>query len=153
MREEGQRIIRQYLPGRREFLFKSSRARLWGDPIPPSQPADVRLKIIEVHDDTPEGQGFVCLTNSNDIAVDLTNWKLTGAGIEHHFRPGTVVPRGGSICVVGSVALFRRSLPAGRGSSPLFIQGNWIGKLDSAGVRVGLTDPQDRMVDTFELRR
>jgi CotH kinase protein len=45
MREAAQQILKEYLPGRRQFLFKSPRARLYGEPIPAAQSTNVTVEF------------------------------------------------------------------------------------------------------------
>jgi hypothetical protein len=121
MRAEAQRVIDEYLPGRRNFLFKSSRAKLMGDPIPPAQPQDVTLAFDQIDAGSNELEQFIALTNKTSLAVDITDWRLAGAGITHRFRPGTVIPSGKAIYVAANVRAFRQraaSPRAGQGGKP-----------------------------------
>ncbi len=148
MRAEAQRILDEYLPGRRNFLFKSSRAKLLRDPIPSAQPADMALQFGEIDLRCPPTEQFVCITNRNDFAIDVTGWQLTGAGVEHRFRPGTVVPAGKSIYAVSNVSGFRRRAAGPSGGQSLLAQGNW--KVDARNGRgvLRLLDGQGRVVAT-----
>lgn len=125
-REEAQRIISSYLPGRRQFLFKSPKAKLFGEPIPPAQEAEATLGFASIKLEIPAAEQLICLTNRSAAAVDISGWKLKGAGIEYVFRPGTVVPAAKSISVLARIETFRRN-PLPR--VPLFVQGNWSGTL------------------------
>jgi hypothetical protein len=127
MRAEVQRIMTQYLPGRRVFLFKSPQATLSGDPIPAAQPATVSLNFGALGVDLPATEQYVCLTNQSAFAVDLSGWQIKGMGIEHRFRPGTVIPVGKSIYVVANAAEFRKK--RSNTSAPMFVQGDWSGVL------------------------
>src|SRR5689334_9583977 len=79
MRQEAQRIIDQYLPGRRRYLFKNARARLGGDSIPSSQPRQLTLILEAGMAESNAGNQFVRVTNTNDFAVDLSGWRISGA--------------------------------------------------------------------------
>src|SRR5690349_127317 len=48
MRKEATRIMTEYLPGRRQFLFKSSRAKLFGEAIPAAQPPNTTLDFDRI---------------------------------------------------------------------------------------------------------
>jgi hypothetical protein len=134
------------LPGRRNYLFKSSRARLFGEPIPPAMPAKVALEFRQIETSGPAGGQFVCIANPNEFAVDLTGWRLSGGGIEHSFRPGTVIPAGKEIYAVGDAKSFRnRSTPPSGGQS-LLVQGNWKGQLQIDGGALQLADASGRVV-------
>jgi hypothetical protein len=146
MRSEAQRIIDEYLPGRRNFLFKSSRATLLGDSIPAAQPAVVNLQFLEIDGRSPAAEQFVCITNQNNFAVDITGWRLMDAGIEHRFRPGTVIPAGKAVYAVADAAAFRRRSTGPRGGQSLLVQGRWKGSLKSGPGALKLIDAKDRMV-------
>jgi len=49
---------------------------------------------------------FIQLVNTNSIAVDISDWRLTG-GIEHTFAPGTVLAPKGALYVCPNAAAFR----------------------------------------------
>ena len=118
MRSEAQRIIDEYLPGRRNFLFKSSRAKLRGEAIPAAQPSDVTLQFRDIESRSPATEQFVCITNQNNFAVDVSGWRLAGAGIEHHFRPGTVIPAGNAIYMWPTLMVFGAGPPVRAAVSP-----------------------------------
>ena len=140
-RAEADRIIKQYLPGRREFLFQSGHAKLHGDLIPDSQPANATITLVSFERGETPPEQFVCLTNQNSFAVDVTGWKLSGAGIEHQCRPGTVIPAGKELYIVADASDFRR-----RERRPLFVQGNWKGGLKKEGT-LQLADRNGRVVN------
>jgi hypothetical protein len=146
MRPEAQRIIDEYLPGRRNFLFKSSRARLLGDSIPAAQAGEAALEFLEIESRPPAAEQFVCITNQNNFAVDITGWRLANAGIEHRFRPGTVIPAGKAIYAVADVSAFRRRSTGPRGGQSLFVQGNWKGRLQSGRGALQFIDAKGRTV-------
>jgi hypothetical protein len=129
-RAEAERIISDYLPNRRTFLL--TEATLHGDKVPNAQPINATVQITEVQADRPTATGFIRITNENNYAVDLSNWKLSGRGIEHQFRPGTVIPAKSSILLVENVRNFRTSSPASAKSQ--FLQGNWKGTLQPSGL-------------------
>lgn len=146
-REEAQRIMREYLPGRREFLFRSPEARLHGDPIPPSQLGPFRVEISEIATTSADSEPFVRIQNRQETAVDLSGWQLSGAGIKHTFRSGTVLPVGRSILVVRDVPAFRKSRGVtADGSTPQFVQGNWKGELQTDAGPLVLADAHGQKV-------
>ena len=152
MRSEAQRVIDEYLPGRRNFLFKSSRAKLLGDPIPAAQPSDVTLQFREIESRCAAAEQFVCITNQNNLAVDVTGWRLAGAGIEHRFRPGTVIPAGNAIYTVADVNRFRHRSAGPSGGQSLLAQGNWKGALQRGPGNLQLSDAKGRIVGSAALR-
>lgn len=146
-RAEGQAIAEKYLRGRRQFLFQSGRARLLGDAIPSAQPADVSVQFAAL----ALQPGLVVLTNANEFAVDISGWQLSGAGVQHHFRPGTVIPAGRSLCAVENVVEFRRAPPPVAGQRPCFVQGNWKGALQAGRGPLRLMDARGRQVSRAEV--
>ena len=128
-RAEAERIISNYLPGRRTFLL--TEATLHGDKVPEAQPTNATVRITEVHADTPSAPGFIRIANENAYAIDLSDWKVASRGMEHQFRPGTVIPSKGSMLIVSDVRELRSSNPAA--SKNQFIQGNWKGTLQLSG--------------------
>ena len=142
-RAEAQRIIDDYISPRRTFLLH--RATLRGDPVPQAQPADVVLKFAEIRNGQSPGDQFICITNQNEFAVDITHWKISGAGVEFQFRPGTVVPSNGSLYVLADTRAFRAQRRSENGTAHQLTQGNWTGSLQSGGT-LHLTDSKGRVV-------
>jgi hypothetical protein len=149
-RQEAQRILNEYLPGRREFLFKSPRAKLLGDPIPSAQPADAVIEISAIEDQLPPLDQSVCLTNQNDFAVDISGCQVKGCGIEHYFRPGTVIPSGRALYLTADAAQFRSKLPSP--SPSRFVQGDWKGTLKESAGPLLLLNKTGKVVAQRELR-
>jgi hypothetical protein len=148
-REEAERIITEYLPGRRNFLFKSARARLFGEGLPPSQKQELSLGKLIVERAAETADQFICVTNQNKVAVDVSGWTIAGSGIEHRFRPGTVIPSGKALYVVADVNGFRARKDGPRGGQSLLVQGNWKGTLSQDGV-VHLKDRRARTAASSE---
>ncbi|HEX7860702.1 MAG TPA: CotH kinase family protein [Verrucomicrobiae bacterium] len=123
-REEGARIIMEYIPARREFLLK--RATLHGDRLPEAQSNEAMIHLAEIREDIATG-GFIRVENPNRFAVDVSTWVIRGRGIEHSFRPGTVIPANGSLSLVGNVQSYRSSPQFKPGVE--FVQGHWQGVL------------------------
>ena len=62
--------------------------------IPHTQTAGLVIDFGAIEVDPASGnqdQEYIELVNSNDEAVDISNWSLTGA-VEQRFTPGTVIP-------------------------------------------------------------
>ena len=53
-----------------------------------------------------QDEEYIQLLNTNDLAVDISGWQLTG-GVEHLFPGGTVIPAYGAIYITPSAAAFR----------------------------------------------
>lgn len=86
----------QALPARRRQLFSEQ------SEVPGPQPPDAGLHFgaLEAAAVDPE-QSFVELVNHNAFAVDISGWSLSGGGIRHTMKPGTVLAPGMSLVVVG----------------------------------------------------
>jgi hypothetical protein len=133
----------QYLPARRNFLFTHP-------DVPSAQPGDAMLSFGAI-DFNPVGgnqdQEYVQITNPNAYAVDISDWVLAGE-IEHTFKPGTVIPAGGSIYVTPDSAAFRARTSSPRGNEGLFVQGGYDGHLSSFGGSLTIYDPTGREAAT-----
>ncbi len=86
-----------------------------------------------------QDEEYIELTNPNDIAVDISDWKLDG-GIEFTFQGGTVIPAGSSLYVSPDVTAFRARTQSPKGGEGLFVQGAYEGHLSSFGETVTLSD-------------
>lgn len=148
-REEAERIMAEYLPGRRNFLFQSGRAKLFGEGIPDSQRDDISLRISKIERDTVAAQQFICITNQNSAAVDVSGWEISGAGIEYRCRSGTIIPASASLYIVSDVNRFRRRKSGPGGAQSLFVQGNWHGTLSNEG-SVRITDRKGRAAGSVD---
>jgi hypothetical protein len=82
---------------------------------------------------------FIQLLNPNPIAVDISDWRLTG-GIEHTFAPGTVLAPNGALYVCPNAAAFRTRTVSPKGGEGLFVQGGYHGHLSSHGETLTLID-------------
>jgi len=148
VREEAARIIDLHLPGRRDFLINNPAATLNGERLPGAQPSEARIQVAAVEFSPASGnqaEEFLCLTNSEPHAVDISGWKLGGA-VDYEFRPGTVIPAGRTLYVAQDVKVFRsRSIGPRRGQG-LFVQGNYRGQLSARGETIQLWDSTGRRV-------
>ena len=148
-REEAERIMTEYLPVRRSFLFESGRARLFGEGIPDSQRDDISLRISKIERDSVATQQFICITNQNSVSVDVSGWGISGAGIEYRCRPGTVIPANVALYIVSDVNQFRRRKTGPGGAQSLLVQGDWRGTLSKDG-SVRITDRKGRAAGSGE---
>jgi|GEM_PF-1152838 len=135
LRVEAERTISTYLVGRRNFLYNNSSATLNGTPIPSAQPTNTVIQIAS-WDYNPASSNldeqYVELKNTNAYAVDVSNWKLTGA-ISITLRPGTVIPIGKSLYVTPSVNAFRNRNTSPHSGQGIYVQGPYSGYLSSNG--------------------
>jgi hypothetical protein len=86
-----------------------------------------------------QDQEFVQLLNPNPIAVDISDWQLTGA-VEHIFRGGTVLPPNGALYVCPDSAAFRARTNSPKGGEMLFVQAGYKGHLSNWGGSLTLID-------------
>ncbi len=141
-----------YMPRRRAFIFD----RKMGIPteFPDAQPTNVTILVGSFDYQPSSGnqqEEYIELINTNNIAVDISGWKLSGA-VEHTFQGGVVIPRGGAptnrLYVVANKKAFRSRATAPRGGMSLYIEGPYKGQLSARGETVVLSDKVGRIVTT-----
>jgi hypothetical protein len=121
--------------------------------IPNAQPSDIRVVFDLADYETSPASGnqdeeYIRLNNPNNTAVDISGWQLAG-GIRHTFKPGTVIPAGGSLYVSPNVVAFRARTSGPSGGQSLQVQGPYSGNLSSFGETVQLVKPGGEIVDTL----
>jgi len=116
---------------------------LYGGKVSPASTLNPRIDFgaIEVNpaSGNPDEQ-FIELENFNTIAVDISNWRLTG-GFEHTFLGGTVLPPGGAIYVSPNAAAFRARAVSPKGGQGLLVQGDYQGHFSNFAETLMLLDP------------
>jgi hypothetical protein len=95
-----------------------------------------------------QDQEFVELLNPNNIAVDISDWRITG-GIEHQFPGGTVIAPNGALYLCPNVAAFRARTVSPKGGEGRFIQGGYDGHLSSLGETLTLLDASRAVNNTI----
>jgi hypothetical protein len=139
-------LTNTYMPKRRNFLYVTQRAA-----IPAAITNDLVVNFARFDPNPISGtqvHEYLSLTNTNKVAIDLTGWKLQG-GVEHTFKPGTVIPANGSLYLSPDVNSFRQRPTAPRGASGLFVQGNYKGQMSARGETVLLKDNKGRDVTSL----
>lgn len=138
-----------YFVNRRAYIFTNLTV-LGGGAIPLAQPADATVRIAGL-DYNPatrnQAHEFLCLTNPNAYAVDLSGWTLTG-GIQFTFRGGTVIPANGTLYLTPDLRAFRTRPTFPTAGVGLFVQGNYQGQLSAWGETLVLSDQTGRAVLT-----
>lgn len=169
-REEVTRVLNDYFPARRSFLYNQSSTRplvqkpglTGGTPIPNTAQSvtagDVVIDSIDFFPSTEsQNSEYIILKNTSAQAIDLTGWKLTGA-INHNFTAGTVIPSGagtaaveykGLLHIVKNAASFRARSSGPKGGEKRFIQGNYSGQLSSRGETITLVDSANTTMASF----
>jgi hypothetical protein len=112
--------------------------------IPARQASDVRINLAEVRlCPTNQALEYLCLTNSNTLAVDISRWRLEGP-VKFVWEAGTVLPARGALYVASDVKALREQFNARRARGR-FVVGNYRGQLNEARPIV-LKDERDRVV-------
>jgi hypothetical protein len=153
-------IINQYVIPRRRHWYAThsitNTARTIGIAnannagIPLSQPGNAVVTVTRIEFNPSTGnqdEEFICLTNGNPYAVDLSGWKL-GGGVEFTFKGGTVMPSNSVLYVSPNTRAFRSRAVAPRGGMGLFAVGPYNGQLSARGEPLTITDKTGRLVYT-----
>ncbi|HEY5910109.1 MAG TPA: lamin tail domain-containing protein [Verrucomicrobiae bacterium] len=146
-------LIEQFLNKRREHFYGKHSITNTGltvgisktdnAGIPLAQPGNPILSFRDWDYNPASGnqdEEYVCLTNANDFAVDLSGWKLSG-GIDRRLQPGTVIPAFGALYLTPNVVAFRARANGPRSGMGLLVQGNCSGHLNAWGDSFVLSDP------------
>jgi len=118
--------------------------------IPLAQPRNAVVSVVGWDYNPVSGnqdEEFVCITNANNYAVDISGWKLDG-GISHRFQPGTVIPSFSALYLSPNIVAFRSRATAPHGGMGLFVQGNYKGHLNAWGETLRITDDTGRLVSS-----
>lgn len=118
--------------------------------IPDQQPGDVSLTFgaLDANPSSGDQSGeYLTLINPNNYAVDISDWKLSGA-VDFTFHGGTVIPSNSTLYVVRDFNGFRARPTAPRGGQGFFMVGPYKGQLSARGESLVLTDDRGRGVAT-----
>lgn len=143
-------LVNGYLVARRKFMFATNGTF---KPVGNPQPANVLVQFGAM-DFNPashnQAEEYLQIVNTNSFPVDISNWRIEG-GIEHTFKPGTVLPTGtnGVLHLSPEVAAFRARTTAPRGGLGLFVQGNYKGQLSARGETLRILDDTGRLVQAM----
>ncbi|MES2568621.1 MAG: lamin tail domain-containing protein, partial [Verrucomicrobiota bacterium] len=77
--------------------------------IPEPEPANPQITFDDIEFNPASGnqdEEFVSVRNGSAFAVDLSDWRVSGA-ISHRFKAGTVLPAGGTLYLSPSARAFR----------------------------------------------
>jgi hypothetical protein len=125
--------------------------RSGGVGIPERQAETVKVEFGEFSlCPTNAVQEYLCLTNPNSFAVDISGWRLQGI-VKFTVPAGTVLPAQATLYVSPDVKAFRARASNPRGGQGLFVVGNYHGHLGGNG-HVTLKDDKDRTVADETLR-
>lgn len=130
--------IKTFLNSRRTQLFNTysiTTSNAANRLIPLAQQSSPPITFGEVETNPAggnQGQEFIEIKNPTDAAVDITGWTV-GGGIDHTFRPGTVIPANDHLYLANSAPAFRARTIGPGGGQQLFVQGGWAGSLSARG--------------------
>lgn len=156
-RNQAQRLIDDYLPNRRSFLY-GSQPESYGLPIPSAQSLLPNISIQDIDylpSDSQAAEYFVLKNNTSD-AVDISGWEIRGA-VEHTFKGGTIIPSGngstasqykGLLHVAKSSKDFRARTTGPTGGEYRLIQGGYDGQLSARGETIELWDKSGNLIAT-----
>jgi hypothetical protein len=119
--------------------------------IPLSQPADARVFIMAVEHNPVSGdqaEEYVCLTNPNPYAVDISGWRLSG-GVGFTFKAGTVMPSNSVLYVSPDVRAFRGRAVSPRGGEGHFVVGPYGGRLSARGAELVIHNGMSSLLTTY----
>lgn len=108
---------------------------LHGGRFVPASQAEPRIDFGTIEASPASGnqdEEFIELRNRNAVAVDLSDWRLTG-GVEHRFPGGTVLPANGALYLCPRAEAFRARAASPKGGEGRLVQGGYRGRLSSLG--------------------
>jgi hypothetical protein len=138
-----------YLAARRVYLYQTLGVDRGGI-IPNAQPATAIVEFGHDLDPSPTGgqdQEYLTLLNRNSFAVDISGWQI-GGDIHYTFRPGVVLPSGGTLYVSPDVVAFRSRASSPSGGEERFVQGDYDGRLSNRLGVLQLYNAHGELVDT-----
>lgn len=121
------------------------------EPIPRAQTADATVEIVSVDFNPVSGnqdEEYLEIKNTGDTAVDISGWHLAN-GVDMTFRPGTVIPTGGSLYVTPSAPAFRARATGPSGGQRLFVQDSYDGHLSNFGESIEIVRADGTLASTF----
>jgi hypothetical protein len=142
-------IKNDYLAVRRVHLYRTY-GRDGKGIIPDAQPQEVVVQLGDVGFaplDGDPGSEYLTLVNRNPYPVDISNWTVKGE-VRYTFRPGVVLPTGGTLYVARDVVAFRQRATSPQGDEGRFVQGGYRGQVTKNEGTLRLYDDQGRIVDS-----
>jgi len=124
--------------------------------IPLTQPTNAVVEIAGLEYNPPttnQSHEYLCITNPNPYAVDISGWTLSTFGggatnVKFTFKGGTVIPSNGVLYLTPDIVSFRTRPTSPRGREGLFVVGNYRGQLSARGETLFIHDDRGRPVHT-----
>lgn len=148
-------IRNSYLPPRRVHLFNNHNLNSsypLSARIPDTQPANpvIRFGARDVNPASGnQAHEFIELINTNNYAVDLSGWQLSG-DVNLTFQPGTVMRANSSLFASPDPRAFRTRAISPTGGQGRFVQGPYTGQLSERGGVVRLLNAPGAEVAVLE---
>ena len=118
--------------------------------MPAAQPSNAVIQIAAIDfrpANSNQAQEYLCLTNPNSYAVDISGWRLDG-GVRYTFKGGTILPANSVAYVSPDKRAFRARPLSPRGGEQRLVLGNYEGNLSAWGEGLSLADHRGRLVTT-----
>ncbi|MCK5851902.1 CotH kinase family protein, partial [bacterium] len=140
-------LTNDFFAQRRKYMY-ITRSVDNGGMIPHSQPetADLIFGNIEIFPSSGiKDEEYFELINTNNFAVDISNWQISNA-VTFSFFGGTVVPAGETVYVSPSVKIFRGRTISPKSGENNFVAGNYSGQLDANGETIFLLNCEGEVI-------
>jgi hypothetical protein len=138
-----------YLDTRRIYLYDTLGPAGEGL-IPPTQLTTDAVVFGNDVDSNPasgdQDDEYLTLVNRGPLAVDISGWTISD-DVRYTFRPGVVLPAGGTLYVSPNVVAFRHRETSPTGNEGRFVQGNYRGRLSNTGGVLKLYDRNGNLID------
>ena len=119
-----------------------------GIPLPQPEDAAVYVAAVEYNPSSGnQNQEYICITNPNPYAVDISDWKLSG-GVDFTFAGGTVIPSNQVVYVSPNVREFKARATGPSGGQGLFVVGPYKGHLSARGEGLIINNDLGRLVSS-----
>ena len=143
-------VVDTYLPNRRTYLYDTMGTGGAGI-VPEAQVGNPAITFGAVEYNPSSGnqdEEYIEIVNSNPFAVDISGWTISG-GVDHTFRPGTVIPSDGELYLSPDVVAFRARATSPTGGEGRFVQGNYSGHISNFGETLELRAADTTLIDSL----
>ncbi len=141
------RLKSEYLEARRTFVY--------GNSFPAAQLAAPDVKFVitaggfEINPvSANQDEEYLSIRNNSTAAVDLSGFKILG-GVQHTFKPGTVILAGRTMYLSPAPVAFRARKISPKQGESRFVQGPYSGHLSNLGETLTMTTDTGVLLDTL----